>query len=117
MADIKVSDLIKIIPDAFIPENAKNKEAIIQLIATGNDGGEWVIRIKDQICEVEKGKTEKPDFSLKADSEDILKIFFGELDPLRAYMRGKISFKGRIKQAMELTNLFQNDRDFYESRL
>lgn len=117
MVEITVKDLINIIPDAFISENAKNIHSNIQIIATGIDGGEWVIRIKDQTCQVEKGIIEKPDFSLTAESIDILKIFFGELDPLRAYMQGKIAFKGRIKQALDLTNLFQVNRDFYESRL
>lgn len=117
MAQITVKDLIKVIPTAFIPENAVDVQTNIQLVATGDDGGEWVIRIKDQTCLVDEGKIEKPDFTLSAKDEDILKLFFGELDPLRAYMRGKISFKGRMKQALALTKLFSTDRKFYEDQL
>lgn len=117
MAQITVKDLIKVIPEAFISENAVDIQTNIQIIATGNDGGEWVIRIKDQTCKVDEGKIDNPDFTLSAKDEDILKLFFGELDPLRAYMRGKISFKGRMKQALALTKLFSTDRKFYEDLL
>jgi putative sterol carrier protein len=117
MVDIKIQDLIDILPKAFIPENAKNKSAKIQIVATGAGGGEWGIRINDQKCEVEKGIIEGADFSLTASAEDIIKVFLGELDPLRAYMRGKIQFKGKIKHALELTKLFSTDKQLYEGLL
>lgn len=115
--DISVRDLIRLIPAGFKAENSSNLNTIIQIVVTGQDGGEWVVRIKDQKCIVEEGVVDKSDFTLSTDTKNLLKIFFGELDPLRAYMQGKINFKGRIKQALELTNLFSTDRAFYESLL
>ncbi len=115
--DITVRDLIKLIPAGFKADKSGNLDTIIQIVVTGVDGGEWVVRIKNQKCVVEDGLVEKADFTLSTDTNNLLKIFFGELDPLRAYMQGKVSFKGRIKQALELTNLFSTDRAFYESLL
>ena len=115
--DITVRDLIRLIPAGFKAEKSGNLDTIIQIVVTGLDGGEWVVRIKDQKCVVEDGMVEKADFTLSTDKINLLKIFFGELDPLRAYMQGKVGFKGRIKQALELTNLFSTDRAFYESLL
>lgn len=117
MANILVKDLIKIIPSGFKSENAENIQTNIQIVATGDDGGRWIIRIKDKKCSIEEGTAENPDFTLSADSANIIQMFFGELDPLRAYMQGKISFHGRIKQALALTNLFSTDRAFYEDLL
>jgi len=115
MVDITVEKLINVLPKIFIPENAKNTRANIQIIATGLEGGEWGIHIINQTCSVEEGKIENPDFSLTASADDILKIFLGELDPLRAYMKGKIHFKGRIKHALALTSLFSTDKSQIEA--
>jgi len=114
MVEITVSDLIKVIPKLFIRENAVNVNANFQIIATGQTGGEWGIKIMDQTCEIESGIIENPDYSLIASAEDLLKIFFGELDPLKAFMQGKIQFKGRINKAMELSDLFTMDRKLIE---
>lgn len=50
MVDITVEKLINVLPKVFIPENAKNTRANIQIIATGTEGGEWGILIIDQTC-------------------------------------------------------------------
>ncbi|MBW6474505.1 MAG: SCP2 sterol-binding domain-containing protein [Anaerolineaceae bacterium] len=115
MVDITVKKLIDVLPKVFISENAKNIRANIQITATGTEGGEWGICIIDQTCSVKDGQIENPDFSLIATSDDILKIFLGELDPLRAYMQGKIQFKGRIKHALEITDLFSTDKSKIEA--
>ncbi len=117
MFEITVKKLIDVLPQVFIPENAQNTRANIQIIATGLGGGEWGIRIQDQICNVVEGKIENSDFSLSASSMDIIKIFLGELDPLRAYMQGKIQFEGRIKHALELTELFSTDKSKIEAMI
>jgi len=114
MAEITVNKLINILPQIFIPEKAENARADIQIIAKGSEGGEWGIRIHDQLCE---GKIENPDLSLSANTADILKMFLGELDPLKAYMQGKIQFKGRINNALKLTELFLTDRPTIEALL
>jgi putative sterol carrier protein len=117
MVDISVKKLINVLPKVFIPENAKNIRANIQIIATGTDGGEWGICIVDQTCSVKDGQIENPDFSLTASANDILNIFLGELDPLRAYMSGKIQFKGQIKHALALTDIFSTDKSKIEAMI
>lgn len=115
MVDITVKKLINVLPKVFIPENARNTRANIQIIATGSEGGEWGIRIIDQTCSVKEGQIDNPDFSLTASADDILKIFLGELDPMRAYMQGKIQFTGRIKHALALTDIFSADKSQIEA--
>jgi putative sterol carrier protein len=117
MVDITVKKLINVLPKVFISENAKNTRASIQIIATGSEGGEWGIHIINQTCRVEEGQVNNPDFSLIATADDILKIFLGELDPLRAYMQGKIQFKGRIKHALALTDIFLTDKSQIEAMI
>ena len=117
MVNVTIKDLVNILPTAFVPENAKNTRTNIQINAMGPDGGHWGIKIQDQTCRVEEGMLESPDFSLTASAEDIIKVFSGDLDPLKAYMQGKIQFKGRIKQAFELTKMFSTDKKLYEGLL
>jgi len=110
MVEISLKELIGKLPDAFIPENAKNKNTQIQISAFGLNGGNWGIVIKDQVCKIEDGELENPDFSISANTEDIMKIFNGDLDPFKAYMQGKVQFKGRMRQAMDLTDLFSVEK-------
>jgi putative sterol carrier protein len=65
-----------------------------------------VIRIEDQTCEVEEGKIDNPDLTIKANAEDGVNVLTGKLDAMRAYMLGKVKVFGDLSLGMKLTKLF-----------
>ncbi len=115
MKNVEVSELIALLPKAFLPEMAGDIAAILQINANGKGGGDWIVEIKDKKCMVEKGVTKTPDLALSASTVVINDVFTGELDAMRAFMQGKIQFKGNMGLAMKFSKLFSIDNRLFET--
>ena len=104
---LTVAELMSRMPDAFLPEKALGMEADIQFRFTGAESGEWFARIKDGHCTVNQGILSNARMTLSADSGDFLKIFKGELDPMQAFMQGKLILSGDLNLALKLLSMFK----------
>jgi putative sterol carrier protein len=110
MADeITIEELMNRMPKAFLPDKAGDVEAVIQYHLTGEEAGDWVVKIGDGKCEVEKGKTDNATMTLKADSQDYKDIILGKLDPMTAFMQQKVKLTGNLNMALGLTKYFKMD--------
>jgi len=107
MAEYTVQQIMEHLPEAFVAEKAAGINAIIQCRFTGAEAGDWAILIKDKQCSVEPGMKEKPQLTLTMDSQDYKDMVTGKLNPMTAFMQGKIKLNGDISLAMKFTNLFQ----------
>ena len=107
MSEITVKELMARMPKAFLPEKAKDVEAVIQYHLTGEEGGDWIITIKDGQCTVEEGVAENPTLTLEADAQDYKNVILGKLDGMAAFMQGKLKLKGNLNLAMKLTSFFK----------
>lgn len=105
--EITIEELMNRMPKAFLPEKAGDTEAVIQYYLTGEEAGNWVVRIGDGKCEVEKGETENATMTLYADSQDYKDIILGKLDPMTAFMQQKVKLKGNLNMALGLTKYFK----------
>ncbi len=115
MQDLSVKDLIKILPKAFLPEQAKGTNATIGIHAEGEGGGDWVIKIQNGHCEVIEGQQPATDLYLAADTQTIQNVFTGKVDGMRAFMKGDIQFKGSMGLAMKLSRLFSTDESLLKN--
>ena len=106
MTEMDVAKIMMEIPKHFNPEMAKGVSGTIQCIFSGSQASNWVIDIDDQACTVEEGRADDPDLTIKADGEDGVKILMGEMDPMRAYMLGKVKVLGDLSFGMKLAKLF-----------
>ena len=70
MTEYTVKELIYNHEKAFLPEVAEGVESIIQYRLTGDEGGDYIITIKDDQCKVSEGIT-----------DDILRIYSGVPEP------------------------------------
>jgi putative sterol carrier protein len=111
--DITLEQLINAMPKAFIPEKAEGIDATILLNITSDKGGQWVVTNKDKKCTVVKGTTLNPKLTLTANSQDLVDIFSGKLDGMKAFMGGKLKLTGDIGLALKLTNLFKVDESLF----
>jgi len=105
--EITVQQLMNRMPKAFIPENAAGVDAVIQYHLSGEEGGDWVVTIRDQECTVVPGVTENPTMTLKADAEDYKSVILGKLDPMAAFMQQKLKLTGNLNMALGLTKFFK----------
>ncbi len=106
MTEINIEQFFNDLPKYFLPEKAVGIDAVVQINLTGKKSGDWVLTIHNQKCRVEKGTVSNPLLSLTMDYAEFISIFRGELDPMRAFMMGKIRLKGNVALATRLTSMF-----------
>jgi putative sterol carrier protein len=92
---------------AFQPDNAVGVDAIIQYHLSGEEGGDWIIAIKDGTCKVTEGIAENPKMTLNANAQDFKNILLGKQDGMAAFMQGKLKVSGDFGLAMRYMNFFK----------
>ena len=107
MADISVKQIVLNHEKAFMPDKATGVNAVIQYHLTGNEGGDWIITIKDGKCSVAEGTVEKPTVTLTADANDFRDVLLGKVNGMKYFMEGKLKLAGDLNLAMKLTTFFK----------
>jgi putative sterol carrier protein len=105
--EVSVQEMMNRMPGAFIPESAVGVDAVIQYHLTGEEGGDWVVTIRDQKCVVEPGVSESPTMTLTAEAQDYKSVILGRLDPMAAFMQQKVKLNGNLNMALGLTKFFK----------
>jgi putative sterol carrier protein len=88
------------------PKRMAGMKATFQFIATGEDGGEYCVKIADGAFEVVTGKVENPTIVLTALASDWLSIMNGQMNGQTAFITGKLKIQGDMTLAMKLESLF-----------
>jgi putative sterol carrier protein len=104
---LTIADLMSKMPSAFVPEKAQGLDVTLQFKFTGSEPGDWYATIKDGKVEVQQGAHPSPKMTLTADSDDYIKLFTGQLDPMQAFMAGKLKLTGDLNLAMKMTQFFK----------
>jgi putative sterol carrier protein len=92
----------KILPNKFKPEKAVGIDVAVQINIAGSNGGDWVVTLKDQKLEVEEGTYSSPTLELKMAEQDFMDLMNGKMSAEKAFMTGKLKFKGDIGLALKL---------------
>ncbi len=95
-------EMIKAMPKTFKPELAGDLEATVQY----NISEPMYHIIKNKEVTVHEGKAENPTLSISLKDEDFVKLFYGKLNPMTAFMTGKLKIKGDVMLAQRLVSLF-----------
>ena len=107
MSDISVRKIIENHPKAFIPEAAEGVNAVIQYILTGEEGGNFIITIKDGVCTTAEGLADSPTMTLTSDANDFRDVLTGKANGMQYFMTGKLQLAGDLNLAMKLTTFFK----------
>ena len=97
--------LDKVLPEKFDPEKTAGLSAVVQFKISGDNGGEWVLTIKDQGLEVTDGTVDGPNITLIMKDKDYVDLVNGKLSGQKAFMTGKLKFKGDMNLGMKLQRL------------
>ncbi len=100
-----LEEIFENVETGFNPEKAEGVNAVFQFNVTGEGGGQYWARIQNQQIEVERGEHASPDMIMTASAEDFLAVFNGELNPMMAFMQGKIKVKGEMALALKLQTI------------
>jgi len=106
MQTVTIDNLIALVPPSIDNLISEKVNAVVQIHATGENGGNWVITIEDNHCQVHTGLHDTPDIIITSEAKDVLAIFSGEKNVVKEYMQGKIHFTGSMGLAMKLFKIF-----------
>ena len=101
-------DVAKIFPtmvERFDPAKAEGINATIQFDLAGENGGQWWLKIADGKAETGEGASEGAKMTLKATADDFVDMLGGKLNPMQAFMMGRIKVVGDTGLALKLMPL------------
>lgn len=102
----EVKELMKAMPGAFLPAKAGDAKALIQMDLVGDNAGKWVIDIANGQCQVREESAANPDVTVTIDADDFVALYQNRLNPIQAFMGGKIKVSGNVGMVMQLLNWF-----------
>ncbi len=87
------------------PEVLKDLDLTLQFNISGDNGGKWVLRVKDQKAVIEEGTVDKPIIAIEMKDTNYVKLVNGDLSGQKAFMTGKLKFKGDMNVGIKLQEL------------
>ncbi len=79
--------------------------AIFQFDIAGDDGGSWVVDLKNPPGSVATGTSDAADCVISVSQKDFAGIMTGSVDPQTAFMMGRIKVAGNFMLATKLRAL------------
>jgi len=104
-----VKEVFEAMAGKFLPEQAGDLNATIQFDLSGEGGGQWYVTIADRQAVVNQGVASSPNVTFSTSVNDYLAIINGDLNPVNAFMQGKVRVQGDVALAMKMQNLFTRD--------
>lgn len=101
-----VQEIFENIDQGFDPDKAEGVDAIFQFNLTGDDGGQYWIKVVDKQAEVHEGTHDNPTMVITSSAQDYIDLVNGELNPMSAFMQGKVKVKGDMGLALKLQAMF-----------
>jgi putative sterol carrier protein len=87
-------------------EKLKGVNATILFDLSGEERGQWTVTIDDGRVDFKEGSPESPTLTVEAKTEDLKALVKGELNPMAAFMQGRLKVRGDMSTAMQLQKLF-----------
>jgi putative sterol carrier protein len=101
-----IKEIFDAMPGRFQAAKAGDLKAVIQFDMTGDGGGQYYVTIGAGSCAVAEGSTPNPNMTMTAAASDYIDLINGVLNPMQAFMQGKIKIQGDMSLAMKLQTLF-----------
>jgi len=95
-----VKEFLNDLPNRVEPEALVGKVSLFHFQISGDDGGEYTVKIADQKIEVTEGLSGDAKCTIKAKSKNFLKVINGETKAMMAVMMGKVKISN-LSEMME----------------
>ena len=100
-----LEEIFKSMPERFQADKSEGVDMIVLFDVSGDGGGQWSVGVKDGKIDVQKAAVESPTASIKISSEDLKAMTSGQLNPMMAFMSGKIKVDGDLNSVMKFQSL------------
>ncbi|HEY6262702.1 MAG TPA: SCP2 sterol-binding domain-containing protein [Nitrospiraceae bacterium] len=105
-----VKDFFQRLPGLLDSGAAEDLDAVYQFDLSGAQGGQYVLTIRDGVCQVTEGVHADPHVVLSMAGEDCIKVLTGQLSGKAVAMSGRLKVSGDLGLAMQLKALFPSVR-------
>lgn len=101
--DVSLKDIFQAIPERFNGDAAGSWNADIQF-RFANDSGEdcWFVSVADGGINAGEGTVEQPTATILTGAETWIGMTMGSVDPMQAFMTGKLRIEGNMGDVMKL---------------
>lgn len=107
MNGTSIAELISKMTGNITSDKIKGIDTTIRLNLLGDQGGTWNLVIKDGECTVNQDSLVVPKLILESTAQDFMGIIKGSLDPVSAFMTGKLKFTGDLSSALKLAGILK----------
>lgn len=101
----EVASVFQNIVQRFDPSKAEGIDAVIQFDLSGDNGGQYWLKIADGKMDAGEGAQASPKMTVKSSGDDLYNMLTGKLNPMQAFMMGKVKIVGDTGLAMKLMPL------------
>lgn len=101
----EVANLFPTMVSRFDPQKAEGINATIQFDLSGDNGGQYWLRLADGTASYGEGQAENPKMTLRSSADDFHSMLAGNMNPMQAFMTGKIKIQGDTNLALKLMPL------------
>lgn len=103
---MSVAEIFNNMTDNFNAEKAGDLNASVVFNLSGEGGGAWTVSVADGKCDVQEGAADSPTATINMAAEDYEAMTSGKLNPMMAFMSGKIKVDGDLNTVMKFQTLF-----------
>jgi putative sterol carrier protein len=101
-----VAELFEKMPSQFNAEKAGDMNSTILFDLSGDEGGQWSVKIADGAVDVVQEAVDSPMATVKMDAGDYKDMITGKLNPMMAFMSGKVKVEGDLNSVMKFQSIF-----------
>ncbi|MGQ9466360.1 MAG: SCP2 sterol-binding domain-containing protein [Anaerolineae bacterium] len=104
MAVTSVQDVLQRVT-GLDPSRLAGFNGVVLFDLSGERGGQWTLTISEGKARIEEGQTAAPNVTLSMSADDFVAMANGQLNPVSAFMQGKIRVTGDMGLAMRLQSI------------
>jgi putative sterol carrier protein len=87
-------------------DKIQGMSALYQFSLSGDEGGDWNVKISDGVVAVASGAADAPNITLSMADTDFSDLIAGKLNGQTAFLTGKLKIQGDMTLAMKLQSIF-----------
>ena len=101
----EIARIFSDIAENLDPAMTDDLNATIQFDLDGDNGGLYWVQMGDGVVRSGTGQAENPEMTMKALADDWAALVAGDLNPMQAFMSGRLKIQGNMNLAMKLHTL------------
>ncbi len=102
----EVKSIFPAMVERFVPEKADGVNATILFDLSGDNGGQYWIKVAEGNAETGEGDISDPAMTVKASADDWFAVATGQMNAMQAFMTGKLKILGDMGLAMKMQTMF-----------